>query len=162
MAKVYLICGKICSGKSYYASLLLKQIKAVILSTDEVTFDLTGNEQGKNYNIFAKKVNYYLLKKSVEIVEAGCNVILDWGFWTKKERQEVSSFLKKKNISFEWHYVDIDDEKWKLNIEKRNYQILQGKGGYNFYVDEGLQKKVNSKFELPSKNEVDVWWKNNL
>ena len=37
MAKVILICGKICSGKTYYARQLRDQYNAVILSTDEGT-----------------------------------------------------------------------------------------------------------------------------
>jgi uridine kinase len=34
MAKVILICGKICSGKTTYAKRLLCENKAVLLSTD--------------------------------------------------------------------------------------------------------------------------------
>ncbi len=40
MAKVYLICGKICSGKSYYSKQLKEKFNAVILSSDEATYDL--------------------------------------------------------------------------------------------------------------------------
>ena len=40
MAKVYLICGKICSEKTWYARKLRERVGAVILSTDEVTWDL--------------------------------------------------------------------------------------------------------------------------
>lgn len=47
MAKVIAICGKICSGKSYYANKIKDKLNAVILSTDEVTFDLIDNEQGE-------------------------------------------------------------------------------------------------------------------
>ena len=64
MSKVILICGKICSGKSYYANIIKEKENAVILSTDEVTFDLTNNEQGENYDAFACKVNNYLRKNS--------------------------------------------------------------------------------------------------
>ena len=35
------------------------------------------------------------MKKAVEIVKAGCNVILDWGFWTKAERQEKREKKRK-------------------------------------------------------------------
>lgn len=35
MSKIYLICGKICSGKSYYAKALKDENHAVISSTDE-------------------------------------------------------------------------------------------------------------------------------
>ena len=87
MAKVIAICGKICSGKSYYANQIKNELKAVILSTDEATFDLIDNEQGEFYDAFADRVNKYLMKKAVEIVKAGCNVILDWGFGQGKKEK---------------------------------------------------------------------------
>lgn len=93
MAKVIAICGKICSGKTYYAKQIKDKENAVILSTDEATYDLIDNEQGEYYNVFAEKVNKYLLKKSAEIVSVGCNVILDWGFWTRKGRIEITGFF---------------------------------------------------------------------
>lgn len=159
MGKVYLICGKICSGKSFYARTLKEKYNAVILSTDEATFDLIENEQGEFYNIFAKRVNGYLRKKAVEICDAGANVILDWGFWTKAERMEISDYLKSHNISYEWHYVDVTDEVWKENIRERNLKVQEGNGGSDFYVDDGLLKKVTSLFEIPTKEEIDIWYK---
>ncbi len=98
MSKVILICGKIASGKSYYAKSLKEKENAVIFSTDEATFDLIHNEQGEFYNIFAERVNNYLRKKAAEVASAGCNVILDWGFWTKKGRKEITDFFKSKNV----------------------------------------------------------------
>ena len=50
MAKVILICGKICSGKSYYARKLKEKEHAVILSRDEMTYELiTINEQVRDF-----------------------------------------------------------------------------------------------------------------
>ncbi|MBQ9326346.1 MAG: hypothetical protein IJ246_11300 [Clostridia bacterium] len=63
MAEVILICGRICSGKSWYARQLQKKIPSVILSTDEVTWDLTDNAQGEGYVALAQRVNRYLRKK---------------------------------------------------------------------------------------------------
>lgn len=157
MAKVIAVCGKICSGKSYYAKQLKEKINAVILSTDEATFDLINNEQGEFYNIFAKRVNNYLAKKTVEIVKAGCNVILDWGFWTKQERREITDFFSEQGIDVEWHYIDIDDERWHQLIEKRNNKIKEENSGSDFYLDQGLMDKLLSKFEKPSESEMDVW-----
>ncbi|MBQ7307337.1 MAG: AAA family ATPase, partial [Clostridia bacterium] len=73
MAKIILICGKICSGKTYYANKIKEKERAVILSTDEATFDLINNEQGEFYNIFDERLNKYLRKKAVEICKNGCN-----------------------------------------------------------------------------------------
>lgn len=160
MAKIIAICGKICSGKSYYADKIKDKENAVILSTDEVTFDLFDNQQGENYNQLASRVNSYLMKKSVELVKVGCNIILDWGFWTSKIREEVSNYYKSHDIQCEWHYIDIDDTTWYKNIDERNKKVLLGDGGSNFYVDDGLLKKVLSQFEVPSRNQIDVWYKN--
>ena len=156
MCKIILICGKIASGKTYYAEKLKKKYNAVILSTDEVTYDLIDNKQGKFYDDFAKKVNLYLQKKAIEIVRAGCNVILDWGFWRKKDRQEISKYFIDNKIKIEWYYIDIDDKTWEKFIEKRN-TIMKDKRTADFYVDKNLKNKCLSNFEIPSKSEIDNW-----
>lgn len=98
-----------------------------------------------------------LKKKAVEIVKAGCNVILDWGFWTKQERREITDYFSKQGITVEWHYIDIDVKRWHQLIEKRNNKIKEENGGSDFYLDQGLMDKLLSKFEKPSKSEIDVW-----
>ena len=158
MGKVFLICGKICSGKTYYAKQLKEKYNAVILSTDEMTFDLINNEQGEFYDSFSQKANLYLRKKAVEIAAAGADVILDWGFWTRENRAEISDFLKISDVPYEWHYIDVDNALWQKNIEERNNRILAGKGGSDFLVDEGLLKKLLSMFEAPAQDEIDVWY----
>lgn len=156
MSKIIAICGKICCGKSYYAKQIKEKENAVVLSTDEATYDLINNEQGELYDVFAERVNKYLMKKAVEIVKAGCNVILDWGFWTKAERQETTKYFNQFGIDVEWHYVDIEQSRWKQLIEERNNKIKNGNGGSNFYVDEGLMEKLLSKFEEPTRDEINV------
>lgn len=158
MGKVFLICGKICSGKTYYANQLKEKYNAVILSTDEMTFDLINNEQGEFYDSFSRKANLYLRKKAAEIAEAGANVILDWGFWTREDRIDISTYLQSCDISYEWHYIDVDDDTWNRNIEERNKRIEEGNGGSDFYVDEGLLNKLLSMFEAPDRDEIDVWY----
>ena len=159
MGKAYLICGKICSGKSYYAKSLKEKYNAVILSTDEATFDLINNEQGEFYNIFAARVNNYLMKKTVEICKAGANVILDWGFWTTQNRVDISEYFNANEISYEWHYIDVSDEVLNRNICERNKRIEEGNGGSDFYVDEGLLNKLLSMFEVPKADEIDIWYR---
>ena len=159
MAKLLCICGKIGCGKTYYANRLKEQEHAVILSTDEVTYDLTNNQQGDGYDEFAIRVNLYLRKKAVEIVNAGCTVILDWGFWTKENRKEIKRYGENNGVLVETHYIDIDDKTWYENIEKRNNEVISGNGGSSFYVNEGLLNKVSSLFEIPEKEEIDIWYK---
>ena len=117
---------------------------------------MIDNEQGEFYNAFAEIVNKYLMKKAVEIVKAGCNVILDWGFWTKAARRETTKYFNQFGIDVEWHYVDIEQSRWERLIEERNAKIQNGNGGFNFYVDEGLMEKLLSKFEEPTRDEINV------
>ena len=68
-------------------------------------------------------------------------------------------YYKNKDVECEIHYVCVDDETWKQNIIERNNRIDEGKGGSDFYLDEGLLKKLESKWEEPSKEEIDVIYK---
>ena len=161
MGKVIALCGKICSGKSFYAQKLKESLNAVILSPDEATYDLIKNEQGEFYDIFSKRLIDYLTKKSAEIAQAGANVILERGLWTHQERTEIKEYFKSRNIDFEIHYVMVDEEIWSKNILERNKKVLEGKGKEAFYLDEGLLKKLESLWEEPTKDEYDFIYKNN-
>lgn len=156
MGKVILVCGKICSGKSYYSKAIKESLNGVIISPDEATYDLINNEQGEFYNVFSARLNKYLTKKVGEIAQAGANVIFERGLWSHAERKEVRDYHKNNGIECEIHYVCVDDETWKQNIAERNQRVLDGNGGSDFYLDEGLMKKLESKWEEPTKDEVDV------
>ena len=79
----------------------------------------------------------------------------------KKERQEVREYYKNLGIECEIHYIFVDDETWQQNIKERNKQIEQGNNKTDFYLDEGLMKKLESLWEEPSKDEYDVLYKVN-
>ncbi|MBE5812877.1 MAG: ATP-binding protein [Clostridiales bacterium] len=158
MSKIIAICGKICSGKTYYANQIKQKENAVVLSCDELTKELFNNDLGDKHDEMAIKIQNFLMKKSIELINIGCNVILDWGFWSREEREKTTIYYKEKNINIEWHYIDADLETWKHNIEERNQRILNGEGGSDFYLDEGLMNKLISKWEEPDKSEIDIWY----
>ncbi len=157
MAKIIAICGKICSGKSYYAAGLKEKEKAVILSCDEMTKALFDNDLGEKHDEMTFRIQNYFMKKSAELVNTGCSVILDWGFWSAESRRSLSRFYRSQNVPCEWHYVDVEDRTWRRNIEERNRRVRSGEGGSDYYLDEGLMGKLLSAWEPPSTEEIDVW-----
>ena len=159
MGKVIIICGKICSGKSYYSNILKEKFNAVIISPDEATYELINNEQGEFYNIFSERLNKYLTKKVGEIAISGANVIFERGLWTRKDRLALRKYYDNKGIDCEIHYVCVDETTWQQNIKERNELVLNGQGGSNFYLDEGLMKKLESRWEEPSNDEIDIIYK---
>ncbi len=153
MPKVLIMCGKICSGKSTYAEKLKLENKAVILSVDELTLALFENQAGEKLDFYVEKLKEYFLKKSLDIVEAGADVILDWGFWTKKERDYAREFYDSRNISYQFYYMDVGIDEWKKRILKRNQEIKREQLEA-YPIDKGLLSKVEKMFEEPDRKEL--------
>ena len=156
MAKVFLICGKICSGKSTYAKQLQAANQAVILSVDEIMLAVFGLYVGEKHDKYAANVRNYLFKKSLEVIQADVSVILDWGYWTKAGRSEAKEFYRSRNIECELHYIDISKELWEARINQRNQSVIAGETTA-YIVDCNLSAKFESRFEQPTKEEIDVW-----
>ena len=73
----------------------------------------------------------------------------------------MREYYKNLGIECEIHYIFVDDEIWRQNIKERNKQIEQGNNKTDFYLDEGLMKKLESLWEEPSKDEYGVLYKVN-
>ena len=160
MAKVYLICGKLCCGKTTYSQKISAEKDAVLLSVDEMTLTVFGQNSGEKHDEYVLNAKKYLLKKSLEFIDKNINIVLDWGFWTKKERDFTKDFYKSLGIDCEFHYIDISDDVWKARIERRNKTALTDETSA-YYVDENLLMKFNSIFEAPGEDEIDVIAKSN-
>lgn len=153
MAAVYLICGRLCSGKSTYAAALRERRSAAVLSVDEIMLAVFGQDAGALHDTYTARIKAYLLEKSLELLHAGVDVILDWGFWTRRERDETRVFYSAHGIAAELHYLDIPQEEWQRRIEKRNRAVLAGGTGA-YLVDGGLRAKFESIFEPPAPDEI--------
>ncbi len=155
MAKVIMTCGKLCAGKTTYAERLCRERNAVLLSIDEFMLAIFGQDAGEKHDFYASAIEKLLLKKSAEIVSAGADVVLDWGFWTKEKRSYAREFYRSRGIEFEFHYIDVSGDVRKRRIESRNASVSAGKLGA-YYVDEGLFKKCDDLFEPPGSDETDI------
>ena len=155
MAKVFLICGKICCGKTTYAQKLCAENNAVLLSVDEITLALFGQHCGDKHDEYVARTEKDLLNKSLELIQQNINVVLDWGFWTKAERLAVKESYESCNIEGELHYIEINEETWQYRLNKRNNAVLAEETSA-YYVDNNLASKFASIFEVPSEDEIDV------
>lgn len=156
MAQVILLCGRICSGKSTYAQLLRQRHPAsVVLSCDELMLTLFPQGVGEYHDMLAERARQYHFALSLDIVASGADVILDWGFWTRDWREEARVFYREHGVPCALHYVDVPADIWKRHIEDRNRAVLAGKTTA-YFVDEGLLAKLESRFQEPRDDEVDL------
>ena len=68
-------------------------------------------------------------------------------------------YYQSNGIEYEWYYIDVTDETWERNIASRNKAVISGESD-DYYVDDGLLNKIKSSFEIPAKDEIDVWYIN--
>lgn len=155
MAKAVMICGRICSGKTTLARALCARGGAVLLSCDEIADVVFDKNLGDKHDEVMAKVTEYLHRKAKDILLAGCDVILDWGFWKKEARQRVRERYAAMGIEQLWYFVDVSDEKWEEHIQKRNAEVLAGTSS-DYFVDEGLRAKLLANFEKPGPDEYDI------
>ena len=157
--KAIMLCGKIASGKSVYAEKLCAQKNAVLLSVDELVLSILGNELGGQHDEITKRVQAYLLNKSLQVIGTGADAVLDWGFWTKESRFAARGFYERHGIPCEIHYVDVTEDVWRRNIEKRNRAVFTGRTNA-YFVSDGLIAKLEAAFEPPARDEIDVRYVN--
>ena len=153
MAKVIMTCGRICCGKSTYARRLRDERGGVILSIDDLMLALFPEGAGEMHDCYACQTESYLLDLSLEILRGGTDVILDWGLWTREQRDRLREFYRAHNFPCEIHYLRISDDEWQRRIRQRNGSRTDGS---SYYVDEGLLDKVESLFEEPAEDEIDL------
>lgn len=155
MAKVMLLCGRLCCGKSTFASQLQKETAAVVLSVDALTLSLFPGGLGEEHDEMTGRVKTYLLSQAQQILAAGVDVILDWGFWKQEERHFVRRYWEERHIAQQWYYLNPPEEKRRAYIQKRNAAIEQGKSDA-YFVDSSLFAKCDALFEPPCEREWDT------
>jgi predicted kinase len=161
MPKVIILCGKIACGKTYYGNYLREKLRGIILSVDDLMLALSDHCLGDNHDDIANRCEQYFYKLAESMILQGINVIIDFGYWKKSERQEARTFFQKRNIPMELHYVSINEEKRLNQLEERNERLIKESSSNNdrvYIISEELRARLDSKFEIPTKDEIDVVW----
>ncbi len=156
MAKAILLCGKICCGKSTYARHIQAERRAVLLSVDQIMLAVFGLYAGERHDEYAARVRGFLLEKSLELLCADVDVILDWGFWTRAGRDQAKEFYRSRGIDCEMRYLDVSQDTWQARIAGRNRAVEAGEVTA-YIIDGNLARKFQRSFEPPTKEEIDVW-----
>jgi predicted kinase len=130
MNKIFALCGKPGSGKSYIANKIAKHYKSIMFSADKIMLKLFGEINGRevfdNKLKLCKEMIYEITDSILENTQA--NIIFDFGFWTKMERKNIKERFKDYNVIFVY-IKTADDIRWE-RVENRNNE--GGINNYNF------------------------------
>jgi predicted kinase len=152
MATLYLMVGLPCSGKTTLAHRLERERSALRLTPDEWQIPLFGQDaEEPEHDARHNLIEAMLWNIASRALELGTNVILDFGFWAREEREDYRSRAKQLGASSEVHYLDVSEEELLRRLEKRNLQASQE----SFIISEAAMKPWIDFFQKPTADELE-------
>ncbi len=154
MATVYILIGKIASGKTTWVLERKKKNPLVLLSCDEMMLNLFNGCLGEKHSETERRCLMFLFGQAAQLADMGIDAVLDSGFWTKESRKMAKAYFADRGIKTRVYYFDIPDETRLDRLEKRNELLAHAKTRA-FIIEKKLMQNLDKKFEAPLPNEYD-------
>jgi predicted kinase len=153
MSKLILCCGKIASGKTHFCSQVKNKKNYFVFNTDEWMIHFYG--ESPDCSVFherLEKCTDLMYTIASDLLNKDINVVLDFGFWTAKERKKCLDYFEKMNPNSKRIilYFPIDDIKQRSYLDKRQKKMPEA----SFYFSDEKLLFFNEKFETPTEKEV--------
>ncbi len=153
MATLHLMVGLPGSGKTTEAKKLEQKYGALRLTPDEWQYFLFGHDiSDPEHDERHTRVEELMWEIAVKVLKAGVDVILDFGFWTKSERDEFRRKAHSFGAASKIHYMDVPKDIIWERLSARNQ--LAGKNAV-FYVGKEEFDEWSGLFEIPAKEELE-------
>jgi predicted kinase len=122
MATLYLLCGLPGSGKTTLARQLERERNALVLSEDvwmaRLYPEAHGHDDAKRERL--KAVQWEIAARALRI---GVDVVLDWGFWGRAERDDFRARAAALGACAELHYLDVPRDELIARLTARNANL---------------------------------------
>lgn len=152
MATLHLMVGLPCSGKTTLAQRLESEKAALRLTPDEWQVRLFGQDaEEPEHDARHSLLEALLWNIASRALELGTNVILDYGFWAREEREDYRLRAKQLGASSEVHYLDVPEDELLRRLEKRNSRPSQE----SFLISEEAMKPWIAFFQKPTLDELE-------
>ncbi|HLX57118.1 MAG TPA: AAA family ATPase [Ktedonobacteraceae bacterium] len=152
MATLHLMVGLPCSGKTTLAKKLEREQFAFRLTLDEWHIHLFGQDAEElEHDARHNLIEMMLWNIASRALELGMNVILDFGFWAREEREDYRSRAKELRASSEVHYLDVPTDELMHRLTARNSQSSPS----SFYIPEEMMKPWIAFFQRPTPDELE-------
>jgi predicted kinase len=149
-ATLYLICGKIASGKSTLTATLAARPATILISEDKWLAHLYRAEMNSvgDYIRYNARLREAMAPHVAQLLRAGTNVVLDFPANTVKIRAWMKEIVESTGAKHELHYLDVPDEVCMSRLRERN-----AAGTHQFLVSEVDFVQVTSYFVPPGDSE---------
>ena len=139
------------SGKTTLARRLEQEYSALRLTPDEWQVRLFGQDATEpEHDARHSLIEAMLWNIASRALELGTNVILDFGFWAREEREDYRLRARQLGASSEVHFLDVPEEELMRRLEERNSQPSQD----CFYISAEMMKPWIEFFQRPTPDEL--------
>ena len=148
---MHLICGLPCSGKTTLAKALELELPALRLCPDEWITRLYGADiSGEALDAARDPVEQALWDLAARVLGLGVDVILEYGFWSRSEREEFRRRAAQLGARSQVHFTDASEGELLRRLARRNADLPVG----TFRIDAGRLKQWVGLFEAPDPDEL--------
>ncbi len=126
MSKVIMMCGVCGSGKTTYAKQKEKE-GYIRLSIDEEMWNIYGQKgvdyPEEQYDELSDKVEHILRQKMISLIKDEQNVVVDFSFWNKDNRNLYKNIIENTGGAVELVYMKASIELLWNRLQKRNLSL---------------------------------------
>jgi predicted kinase len=152
VATLHLVVGLPCSGKTTLAQKLERELPALRLNLDEWHIRLFGQDaEEPEHDARHSLIEAMLWNIACRALELGTNVILDFGFWAREEREDYRSRAKHLGASSEVHFLDVPEDELLRRLEDRNSRPSKE----SFLIAKEAMKPWIAFFQKPAPDELE-------
>lgn len=158
MPTLHLMVGLPCSGKSTAARALELEHSALRLTTDEWHVRLFGDDFSDaddvghaRHNARHNLLEALLWQTAERALVLGVDVILDFGCWSRRERDDFRARAQHLGADFLIHFTDAPEAVLLERLAARNAALPEG----TFHIEERELKEWFGLFERPAPDELE-------
>jgi predicted kinase len=152
MPTLHLICGLPCAGKTTLARQLETRRSALRLTPDEWIVRLYAKDiSGPELDAVRDPVESVLWDLASRVLALGVDVILDFGFWSRNEREEFRSRAFRLGARSELHFLNVPEDLLLARLAVRNENRPPG----TLWIDSDRVKEWIRLFEPPDAAELN-------
>jgi predicted kinase len=155
MATLHLIVGLPCAGKTTFAKQLELEQSALRLTPDEWHTRLFGLDFSLDFEHPEHDARHGLIEAimwdvAARALQLDTNVILDFGFWGKSEREDYRARAAQLGANSVVHFLNVPEAELLTRLEVRNANLPAG----TFAIPASKLLEWTQLFQAPTEDEL--------